>query len=300
MDRFRLALPWGWVSCLRWEPDGDRNGDLLLLHGGGLDSAELSWGEIGPALAEAGFRVFAPDHPGYGQSPAAPWPARQERLVSYVGEVVAALDLTSYVVGGLSLGGGMTLGHLLEARPGAPTSTPAGVRGAMLFGAYGIMDRQFTGTLAGASHALTWLSLRTGVLGQIMRSSSRSRRLLALSLGNALRNPAARTPQLVDTLLAAVTPGSFDAFEQWQRDQFGALRLRTNYTDQLARIAVPVLMVHGERDAGVPLAAAHRAAHLLPHADLLVVAGAGHWVQRDRPDVVIPTVREFLRGVDWW
>lgn len=60
----------GPVSCLSWLPDADPTGpDVLLLHGAGLDSAELSWGEVGPALAASGQRVFASDHPGYGQTP---------------------------------------------------------------------------------------------------------------------------------------------------------------------------------------------------------------------------------------
>ena len=39
----------------------------LLLHGGGVDSAHLSWSPIIAPLGE-NFRVFAPDLPGYGQS----------------------------------------------------------------------------------------------------------------------------------------------------------------------------------------------------------------------------------------
>ena len=34
-------------------------------------------------------------------------------------------------------------------------------------------------------------------------------------------------------------------------------------------------------------------------AGLLVAPGAGHWVQRDRPDLVIPALRDwFARGSD--
>ena len=40
---------------------------VILLHGGGTDSALLSWREVIPALGEA-HRVYAPDWPGYGQS----------------------------------------------------------------------------------------------------------------------------------------------------------------------------------------------------------------------------------------
>ncbi|MCW5954174.1 MAG: alpha/beta fold hydrolase, partial [Propionibacteriaceae bacterium] len=82
--RRSVDLGWGQVSYLEWLPDGQAKADVLLLHGGGADCAELSWGGVGPVLAEAGYRVIAPDHPGYGESPLPGWTASQERLVAYV------------------------------------------------------------------------------------------------------------------------------------------------------------------------------------------------------------------------
>ncbi|MCT2582145.1 alpha/beta fold hydrolase [Actinophytocola gossypii] len=70
-DRFDTDLGWGLVSALRWGPrPSARERTVLLLHGGGTDSASLSWGGVGPRLAAAGYSVVAPDHPGYGHSPA--------------------------------------------------------------------------------------------------------------------------------------------------------------------------------------------------------------------------------------
>jgi pimeloyl-ACP methyl ester carboxylesterase len=47
---------------------------LLLLHGGGLDSAMLSYGSIIATLGEK-YHVIAPDLPGYGETdkPDAPY-----------------------------------------------------------------------------------------------------------------------------------------------------------------------------------------------------------------------------------
>ena len=48
---------------------GDPNGKpLLLLHGGGVDHALLSWQEVMQLWPENGYRLIAPDLPGYGQS----------------------------------------------------------------------------------------------------------------------------------------------------------------------------------------------------------------------------------------
>lgn len=289
--RRTLELPWGAISYLEWRPTAAATGpDVLLLHGGGLDSAWLSWGGLGSALAEHGYRVVAPDHPGYGQSPPAPWPATQECLVQYVGDVVDALGLRRYAVGGLSLGGGMTIGHLLER--------PDTADGAILLGSYGLMDHQFSGALKVPAHVLTWVMLRTGALDAVMRAYGKDRRRMESSVRTIVRNPASRTPALIDAIMAEAERGAgLVPFSQWQRDQFLWSRLRTNYTDRLRAIGVPVLVVHGEHDNGVPVQYARTAAERLPDARLLVVPDAGHWVQRDRPEVVTPAVVAFLDGL---
>lgn len=289
--RRTIDLGWGTVSYLEWLPPGQPAGpDVLLLHGGGVDCAELSWGGLGPRLAAAGHRVIAPDHPGYGESPLAPWRATQERLVGYVGELVDALRLREYVVGGLSLGGGMSIGHLL-ARPAQP-------KGAILMGSYGLMDHQFEGPFKRPAHLLTWIMLRTGVLTRLTWAYARDRKKMDSGLRAIVRNPAERSTALLDAVMAeAQRPTAGVAFEQWQLDQFGWAKAKTNYTERLASITVPTLIVHGERDTGVPVSRARHAATLIPAAELLVVPDAGHWVQRDQPAVVAPAVLDFLAGL---
>ena len=286
--RRTLDLPWGSVSYLEWSPsETPAASTVLLLHVGGLDSAWLSWGAFGSSLADAGHRVIAPDHPGYGHSPPSPWKASQERLVSYVGEIVDALRLERYAVGGLSLGGGMTIGHVL--------TRPEDVTGALLFGSYGLMNRQFEGLLSGPAHVLTWSMLHAGMLGAVMRAYGKNRKRMESSVRNIIRNPAQRTSELLDAIMAEAERGSgFAPFEQWQHDQFLWNRLRTNYTSQLQAFPRPALVIHGDHDTGVPVAYARLAADTIPDARLLIVPDAGHWVQRDRPEVVTPVVLDFL------
>lgn len=286
-QRLWIEFDWGRVSYLEWLPQGEPRADVLLLHGGGVDCAELSWGGLWRDLAQAGYRVIAPDHPGYGESPPVGWTATQERLVAYVAELVEALGLRDYVVGGLSLGGGIAIGHLLAAA--------AGARGAILLGSYGLMDRQFEGPFRLPAHLLTWVLLRTGVLRHLTRFYAADRRKMDGALRAIVRNPEARTAELLDAVMVeARRPYAGVAFEQWQRDQLLWRRTRTNYSDRLHSIAIPVLLVHGERDAGVPVGRARDAAAAIPDARLLVVPDAGHWVQRDRPTAVVPAMLGFL------
>ena len=67
--------------------------------------------------------------------------------------------------------------------------------------------------------------------------------------------------------------------------------------NRINQFMMGLLVVHGALDAGVPAAVARRAAAAMPHAELLVVPDAAHWVQRDRPEVVVPAMRAFLDGL---
>ena len=259
----------------------------MLLHGGGVDNASLSWGGVGPRLAAAGYRVIAPDHPGFGESASAPWQVTQERLVGYVGELADALALDSYVLGGLSLGGGMTIGHVLDR--------PDRVAGAMLLGSYGIMPRLSDGPMSLPRQTLTWAMLRTGLLGATTQWMARSPRAMAWSMAALIGDPAQRTDALMAEVASAAARGDgFAAFESWQRDQVRWNRLATDYTAQLRSFTSPALIIHGSCDPGVPVAHAVQAASLIPDAELNVVAGARHWVQRDQPDVVVDAMLGFL------
>ncbi|TDE92746.1 alpha/beta hydrolase [Occultella glacieicola] len=289
-SRSTVDLPWGPVSYLHWSPAREARpaaGTVLLLHGGNADNASLSWGELGGALAAAGHTVVAPDHPGFGESPRAPWPVTQDRLVAYVAEFVDAVGLGPYAIGGLSLGGGLAIGHVL--------AEPERITGAMLFGSYGLQDRLADGWLSLPIQTLTWLALRSGLLSLAQEAYARSPRLLASGMRQIVRNPDALTEDLLAEITAAARRRDARvAFEQWQRDQVQWNRTRTNYLDRLENFSVPALLVHGSRDGGVPVACAREAAARIPDARLVVVEGAGHWVQRDRPDLVTPAVAGFL------
>lgn len=289
--RSAVRLGWGEVSYLEWPAAGQRSGStVVLLHGGGVDSAALSWSGLGPRLAAAGHRVLAPDHPGYGFSPPAPWTSTQDRLVDYVGEFVDALELDGYALGGLSLGGGMTIGHVL--------ARPERVTGALLLGSYGIMPRLSDGRWSLARQILTWAMVRTGSLTPLTRWLATRPTTMAWSMVQLIRDERQRTPELLAEVLDAARAGhGFAEFGQWQRDQVLWNRLRTDYTPALVAFPVPALIVHGDLDPGVPVAHARTAARLIPEARLEIVPGAGHWVQRDRPDQVLAAMTDFLSGL---
>lgn len=285
--RLSVDLEGATVSVAEWTAPQPNAGTVLLLHGGGADSAELSWGELGPALASAGFRVLAPDHPGFGRSARATWSLTQQALLGYVGELVDRLELDEYVVGGLSLGGGLAIGHALE-RPGGPGAL-------ILLGSFGVMPRLSDGPLSRLGHYATYLLLRSGLLAAMTRAYAKNPAAIERGLRSIVRNQSSRTPAFVRAVTDEASSGTaLEVFAEWQREQVLPRGLRTDYTGRLNEIAVPTLVVHGDRDNGVAIARARAAADLLPLGRLVEVPGAGHWVQRDRPDVVTAAILDFL------
>lgn len=62
---------------------------------------------------------------------------------------------------------------------------------------------------------------------------------------------------------------------------------------RLREIAVPVLWIAGERDHSY-VEVAHRAASLLPNAELWICPGAGHRVPWEQPGAFIDRIRRFV------
>ena len=64
--------------------------------------------------------------------------------------------------------------------------------------------------------------------------------------------------------------------------------------EDLRRITCPVLVCHGDRDRVQPVEYAAHLAAGLPNAELLVVEGAGHALQLDRPELFADALEDFL------
>lgn len=64
----------------------------------------------------------------------------------------------------------------------------------------------------------------------------------------------------------------------------------------IAKIAVPVLTLHGEKDRSAPYAGGREWARALPNARLVTVPNAAHAAWADDPVIVFGSIREFLRG----
>jgi pimeloyl-ACP methyl ester carboxylesterase len=87
---------------------GENGPAVVLLHGGIPGSSGLAgWRLLGPLLAEAGFRVYCPDQPGFGLSDPRPdyWPIYGPYShINFVERFVEALCLEEFFLAGNSMG----------------------------------------------------------------------------------------------------------------------------------------------------------------------------------------------------
>ena len=211
------------------------------------------------------FTVIAWDEPGAGRSSDVPADFGLAGYAIALAGLVEALGAPAHVCG-LSWGGTVAL-ELYRRRPEL------------------VATLVLADTYAGWKGSLPEPELRARVAGveRMLASSAETARptLPGLFAGE----PPREVVELLDGVAADVRPESVRV----------ALRAmaETDLRDVLPAIAVPTLLVWGERDVRSPLSVAHEFARAIPHAELVVIPGAGHMSNLERPDEFNSAVRAF-------
>ncbi len=265
------------VHCLK---AGEGNVPVLLLHGGGYDSASLSYKHgIGPISEH--HRVFAPDWPGYGESDKPEMEYSTEYYVGFLGRLMDALGLEKASLVGISMGGAIALGFSLRS--------PQRVNKLVLVDSHGLGGEVPGGV---ASYAFVRLPLLNKL---VWAALGRSRKMVRASLQTTFHDPRAVTGNLVDEVYQLVKkPGVGKAWRSWQKNEIRWKGLRTNFVDRLHALTVPTLILHGAEDTYVPVSWARRAHTLIKDSELHVFPQCGHWLTLERPGEFDSAVLEFL------
>ncbi|QBF33493.1 alpha/beta fold hydrolase [Thalassococcus sp. S3] len=255
---------------------------VVLLHGGGLDSATLSWGALLPDLAKDA-RVLAPDLPGHGGSDGFERPFTITDLSDWLSVFLKTCDIARADLVGVSMGGGTALSFAL--------SYPARVRSVVAVGSYGVQARM-------PSHGLSWVMTRINLNRPVSWLAARSALVARGLLAQIFADPARLTPSLVALVQeAARRPDQARAFHHFQLGELHRDGLKTDLTDQLPNLKCPVLFVHGKADRLVPLKDIEHAVARIPQGRLTVM-DAGHWPMRECPEAFNAAALGFLREVD--
>ncbi len=218
---------------------GDSGPPLVLLHGGIIDAAHISWGPLIEPLA-ANATVYAPHLPGYGPNAMPDEPLTVDRHVRTVATFLAEVDLTDVVVAGLSMGGGIAVGLALDH-----TDRLAHV---VALDALCLGSELSNGTL-------TWMLSRMQVLNRVsVGLMRRSRGYVRFGLEQLVAEECDVPERLVDLVSDEVQrPNAGAAFRSFRATEVTRNGYRTDYTDRLGDLTVPVRLVHGADDDVLPV-----------------------------------------------
>lgn len=244
---------------------------VLLVHG--QPGLGADWAAVVDRLGP-GVDVLAPDRPGYGAGGAAVGMAANADILA--GRLRHHGGPPAVVVGH-SYGGGIAV-LLAERHPdvvaGLVLVAPVGGDGSVV-----ALDRLLAAPVVGTGASVVALAASAWL-------GPRMRRLLS-SLPVEWARVAART--FPDEGLVAATrhPSSWRAFAVEQKALVAEAPLVAKAAEALD---LPVVVVAGTRDAVVPPRASARLAAALRARELVLVAGAGHFLMADAPEVVVAAV----------
>ena len=237
---------------------------LVLVHGAAGDAREWR-----PQIADLSgdFTVIAWDEPGAGRSSDVPADFGLAGYAAALAGLVETLGAPAHVCG-LSWGGTVTL-ELYRRRPEL------------------VATLVLADTYAGWKGSLPEHELRARVAG-IERMLTAPAETFHLTFpGLFAGEPPHDVIELLDAVAADVRPESV-------RVAVSAIA-EADLRDVLPGIAVPTLLVWGELDARSPMSVAREFARAIPHAELVVIPGAGHMSNLERPDQFNAAVRAFCR-----
>lgn len=239
---------------------------VVLVHGAAEDSRIWT-----PQLADLAdeFTVVAWDEPGTGASSDVPHGFGLADVADGLAALLSSLDLGPAHLAGVSWGGTVLL-ELYRRHP-------AHVATLILIDTY-----------AGWTGSLPAEEVRARVASTQKMLSVQPEEFDPTLPGLFANDP----PAPVVTLLAAVAA---DVRPSTLRNQL-AIMAETDLSDLLSQVAVPTLLIWGRHDVRSPLGVAHQFREAIPDSTLVVIDGAGHLSQLERPEQVNRAVREFCRA----
>ncbi|WP_063045508.1 alpha/beta fold hydrolase [Nocardia pseudovaccinii] len=240
---------------------------ILFLHGSGTGvTAAANWWLNLPAISEQG-RCIAIDSIGYGQSVVADDTEYGiKEWVRHAVRVLDALGIEKTWIVGNSLGGWLAFQFAIDF--------PERLLGIVSMGTGGA---KMTSALAGhANPTLTEAGIRQTLELFVVDKSLITDELVALRYRSALNDTA--SDRLADVVAAR------------DRDRY-ALPLDF---DVLARLEIPVLLIHGVQDVVIPVSRTWELLNVIPHADTHIFSQCGHWSQVERATEFNAILAQYL------
>jgi 3-oxoadipate enol-lactonase len=255
-------------SIFNCRVDGERGPWVLLSHGLATDLG--MWDELADGLKER-YRVLRYDARGHGGSAATEGDYTLDQLVADAAGILDALDVPQAHFAGLSMGGMVGLGLMLDHA--------ARIKSAV------IADSRHTTT---PEFTKAWLDraaeVRQGGIEAVVRSTVER----WSSAGLAQRDPAVIAR--MERMIRNTSPAGYRGC--------AAALARLNYGHRLGEIRTPALVLCGNEDHGAPPENTRQMHAMIQGSRFLEIAQAGHISNIEKPAIFSAAVAELFDGVE--
>jgi pimeloyl-ACP methyl ester carboxylesterase len=254
---------------IAYDDDGSSDAPVVVLvHGHPFDRS--MWRPQVERLTGAGLRVIVPDLRGYGESAVVPG---RTPLETHARDVVGLLDclgVERFVLGGLSMGGQIAMEIHRQV--------PDRIRGLLL------------------ADTTPWAETpegrrtRNAVADRLLREGMRpyAEEVLPKMVAPATIEQLPAVAEHVLGMMLGTSPAGAAAALRGRAE-------RPDYVESLTRATAPVLIVVGGEDEYTTVADAQLMHKLIPDSTLVVVDGAGHMPNLERPAEFDHALLVFLR-----
>jgi 2-hydroxy-6-oxonona-2,4-dienedioate hydrolase len=266
---------------------GDTGPSVVLLHGGIQGSSGMAgWGRwMVPHLASQGFRVYAPDQPGFGLADTDEeyWPHNAVLThVQFVKDFVDALCLDKFHLAGNSMGATNT-SHFVCTYPERVLSfiliatylqpelglDPDGSKRASLGG---IVIPPWDGTAKGMGDLMSLIIVRNEGISEDLKE-------MRALMGNRQKQ-------------------AYQAYVSGRQRILDDPNLRQKFMlkGRLDTLTIPAIYLYGLEDVLIPVAAGYEQEEYLPNIKFYYPENTGHQGQTDTPELHNEVFAEFFKN----
>ncbi|WP_079213345.1 alpha/beta fold hydrolase [Brucella pituitosa] len=251
---------------------------ILFSHGWPLSGD--AWSVQMLFFAEKGYRVIAHDRRGHGRSDQ-PWNGNNmDQYADDLAELIEKLDLKDVILVGHSTGGG-EVAHYIGRHGNSRVAK------AVLVGAVPPLMLKTANNPEG-----TPIEVFDGIRKGTRSDRSQFFKDLTLPFYGFNREGAKVNEGLRENFWLQGMVGSIKGLYDCVREYS-----EVDYTDDLKKIEVPTLVIHGDDDQIVPIAAAgEKTAKIVKNATLKVYPGAPHGLAETEADKFNADVLEFIQS----
>jgi pimeloyl-ACP methyl ester carboxylesterase len=277
MGTFAVGAENGLPIELHYTDQGEGR-PVVLIHGWPLSGR--SWESQVPALIGAGHRVISYDRRGFGQS-SQPWHGYDyDTLAADLAALVDHLDLHDAVLIGFSMGGGEVVRYL--SRYGADRVSKIVLASAVPPYLYqaddnpdgGADDDLIESMVAGIKKDR--MAFFDGFMDNFF------------SAGKTMKVSPQQKAYAMSLLAVASPKGTVECVHAFSR---------TDFRDDLTKVTVPTLVIHGDSDNIVPIeVSGQRTAAAIPGSVLVILEQGPHGILVSHPEEWNAAVLQFLAG----